>query len=304
MFLIFIISFSKVLQVVDSAELTSSHHSPYYVALSQLEFWYRNVNNPIPEVIASNLSPLSNGDSDALFASFTSPNNDEESYSSIPSAAKLCSMANLASTPLQEISFQSPKEKLSYPFPFFYDLFAIQAVKEGVELSTQMCGIKDGIHGEIKACLNSLEGLIHFAKETLETKTTKVTLLTTENTLGLGGKELEIGNIKPFFHEHHNSGHEHQKVVTCHELWFPFATYFCHSLPTTHHYTVDLVEPVMKAHVNRVLVMCHMDTSEWLAVHEAFRQLNMSLGERPICHWMTRRDLPWIASPATVHQDM
>ncbi|KAL8492100.1 hypothetical protein ACS0TY_023645 [Phlomoides rotata] len=47
------------------------------------------------------------------------------------------------------------------------------------------------------------------------------------------------------------------KVVACHEASLPFATYFCHSSPSTRLYQVELVDPKKESgSVNTMLGMC------------------------------------------------
>ena len=85
------------------------------------------------------------------------------------------------------------------------------------------------------------------------------------------GNKLIIGNIKQF---------DAEKVVSCHEVFFPFAAYFCHLLSST----VDLVEPETRAPVNKILAICHMDTSSWPVDHVAFKILKASPGQAEACH--------------------
>ncbi|CAI9108402.1 OLC1v1007984C1 [Oldenlandia corymbosa var. corymbosa] len=142
----------------------------------------------------------------------------------------------------------------------FPNLFASEPMKETIERSIGYCNVP-ALKGETKTCSNSLEDMIEFSKKALGEK--KLISLSTESTRG-SGKELEIGNIKQF----------HTKmIVSCHEVFFPFATYFCHSLPlsNTRLYAVDFVDPETKAHVNRILAVCHLDTSEWPAEHMVLR---------------------------------
>ncbi|KAL8487345.1 hypothetical protein ACS0TY_023863 [Phlomoides rotata] len=79
-------------------------------------------------------------------------------------------------------------------------------------------------------------------------------------------------------------------------LFFPFAAYFCHSLPSTRLYAVKLGDPKKEsAFVNTMLGICHMDTSSRHKNHVAFQMLKFGLGEGEACHWFVHLDLAWIS---------
>ncbi|KAL0456428.1 UNVERIFIED_CONTAM: Polygalacturonase 1 beta-like protein 1 [Sesamum latifolium] len=134
----------------------------------------------------------------------------------------------------------------------------------------------------------SLEEMINFSKSALGKD--KLLALTSKSTKG-SGDELKIEKIKQF---------DIEKIVACHEMYFPFATYFCHSLPSSRIYSVDFVEPKSGAPVNTVLAVCHMDTSPWPADHVAFQILKFGPGQGEACHWLNEIDLAWIAGGANM----
>ncbi|CAI9108397.1 OLC1v1007983C1 [Oldenlandia corymbosa var. corymbosa] len=168
---------------------------------------------------------------------------------------------------------------------YFPTLFSSSSMKDTLERSTRYCNMP-ALKGEIRSCSNSLEEMIEFSKKALGV--TKLVSLSTLSSKG-SGKELEIGNIKQF---------HAQKVVSCHEVFFPFATYFCHSLISskTRLYAVDFVEPENKTHVNRILAVCHMDTSAWPSESIALKALKISPGKGEACHWYRKDDPLWIGS--------
>ncbi|CAI9108604.1 OLC1v1008250C1 [Oldenlandia corymbosa var. corymbosa] len=166
---------------------------------------------------------------------------------------------------------------------FFPNSFASAATKEAIETSIRYC-TSPGLKGEVKSCSSSLKEMIQFSKKCLNEK--KLVALTSKSARG-SEEELEIQNIKQFRAE---------KVVSCHEIFFPFATYYCHLLSSTRLYAIDFVDPATEAPVNRILAICHMDTSEWKAEHVAFKILKFSPGHNEACHWFTQMDLVWIAN--------
>lgn len=138
------------------------------------------------------------------------------------------------------------------------------------------------LEGEVKKCAKSLEEMIEFSKTTL--KQNHLIALTTKTKEG-SGEKLKIDK----FHKINS-----QKSVSCHEIFLPFATYFCHLLSSTNIYVVDLVDLNTNVQVNTALVVCHMDTSSWPADHPAFKMLNFSPGKGEACHWMSQADLVWV----------
>ncbi|GFP85224.1 probable polygalacturonase non-catalytic subunit jp630 [Phtheirospermum japonicum] len=157
------------------------------------------------------------------------------------------------------------------------------SAKDAIDTTLSYCNAAS-IKGELKACPKSLEEMISFSKTALGTK--KLLSLSSESTTG-SGQELTIKKVKKF---------DVEKIVACHEMFLPFATYFCHSLPSSRIYSVDFVEPRTKAPVNTVMAICHMDTSPWPANHVAFEILKFGPGQGEACHWLNQIDLAWIAA--------
>nr|XP_027120610.1 BURP domain-containing protein 16-like [Coffea arabica] len=116
--------------------------------------------------------------------------------------------------------------------------------------------------------------------------TKKLVALTSKSTKG-SGEMLTIGNIKQL---------NAKRVVSCHEVYLPFATYFCHMVSSTQLYAVDVVKPETKVPVNTVLAICHMDTSSWPTNHPAFEILKATPGKGEACHWITKTGLLWVGT--------
>ncbi|KZV48469.1 BURP domain-containing protein 16-like [Dorcoceras hygrometricum] len=153
--------------------------------------------------------------------------------------------------------------------------------KETIEHTLFYCNAA-AIKGEVKSCPKSLEEMINFSKSALGGK--KLISLSSKSTEG-SNTEVMIKNIKKF-----NS----DRIVACHEVFLPFAAYFCHSLPSTNLYSVDLVETKTGAPVNSLVAICHMDTSPFPANHVVFKILKLRPGQGEACHWFTQIDLAWI----------
>ncbi|CDP10831.1 unnamed protein product [Coffea canephora] len=137
---------------------------------------------------------------------------------------------------------------------------------------------------EIQSCVKSLEDMVEFAKAAIGTN--HVVPLTTKNTEG-SGKEFIVGHVEKL---------KFKKIVSCHEFFLPFATYFCHLLSKTEAYAVDVLEPKTKLPINTVMVICHMDTSNWSPNHVAFKLLKSSPGKVVACHWVFQNDLLFVSA--------
>ncbi|XP_073123396.1 polygalacturonase-1 non-catalytic subunit beta-like [Henckelia pumila] len=155
------------------------------------------------------------------------------------------------------------------------------ATKQTIEKTLYYCNAA-AIKGEVKSCPKSLEEMIDFSKSALGGN--RLISLTSKSTQG-SNTQLTINNLKKF---------NADKIVACHEAFLPFAAYFCHSLPSTSLYSVDLVEPKTGAPVNTLVAICHMDTSAWPENHVAFKILKLRPGQGEACHWFTQLDLAWI----------
>ncbi|CAI9108603.1 OLC1v1008249C1 [Oldenlandia corymbosa var. corymbosa] len=308
---------------------------PTMASNHQLQYWSENVVNNMPKAIASKLSSLSKYDTN-YFASLVSSNQRFSfDYANFCSKAKLFCSSTSNQTP-QKLSngynsysnnrhasndadpnsffrqsilkngnkIQLPNLNDRIPFraflpsqiaskisttdsnelqKMFPESFTSPSTKEAIESSILYCS-SASLKGEIKSCPNSLEEMIEFSKKSLGVK--KLLALTSQSSKG-SKQELEIQNIKQFHSE---------KVVSCHEVFYPFATYFCHVLSSTRLYAVDVIDPATKAPVNRILAICHMDTSEWPSEHVAFKILKFSPGRGEACHWFSQIDLVWLGT--------
>ncbi|KAI3470186.1 hypothetical protein Pfo_026849 [Paulownia fortunei] len=298
-------------------------------ASTQIKFWSENVHNKMPAAISTKLSPLTNHDSD-YYAKTISENNFKADTKFCSLAKLACSTGfdevktvkesyatvktynnNKAAIPLEKVdpfsffrlsilregnTIHLSNLKESLPYRAFLppqiaskislspkrvrNIFP-ESSKEAIDTTLSYCNAAS-IKGELKVCPKSLEEMISFSKTALGKN--KLLALTSKSTRG-SGNEVMIKKIKQF---------DVEKIVACHEMFLPFATYFCHSLPSSRIYSVDFVEPKTGAPVNTVLAICHMDTSPWPANHVAFQILKFGPGQGEACHWLNQIDLAWI----------
>ncbi|XP_031472851.1 BURP domain-containing protein 5-like [Nymphaea colorata] len=165
-------------------------------------------------------------------------------------------------------------------------MFSIQPHSEHASLTSQTledCE-RPALKGEVKYCATSLESMIDFVvaelgsheihsvvtsvvnkKEKVKAKTYRV---------GDGGGKV----MSP-------------KVVTCHDVTFPYAVFYCHNFPGTRPYMVPLIAED-GSQVNAI-ALCHFDTSKWNPGHASFRFLGVKPGTVPICHFIVK-DLAWV----------
>ncbi|CDP10830.1 unnamed protein product [Coffea canephora] len=154
--------------------------------------------------------------------------------------------------------------------------------KDAIQSTIVYCNTP-ALKDEIQSCVKSLEDMVEFAKTA--TGNNHLVALTSKNTKG-SGKDLIVGQMKKL---------KFGKTVSCHELFLPFSTYFCHLLSKTEVYAVDVLEPKTKIPINTVTVICHMDTSDWSPNHVAFKVLKTSPGQSEACHWISQNDLIFIS---------
>lgn len=310
---------------------SNSQSSSSTIASKQLKFWSSNVHNEMPQAIHSKLSPLTEQDSEALSALFSQQQVSTASSSKLCSQANLACAANLDIIKPLTQGYSNVYEndaKNDDPFSFFrlstlkngnqihlpdlHDVYPSRAflpsqiaskisidssgitrvfpqsfvnsiTKEAIQMTIFHC-TSPNLKGEIKSCPRSLEEMIEFSKHALGGD--NLVALTSKSTEG-SGKELIIGSIKQC---------DSKKVVSCHELFLPFSTYFCHVISSSRLYAVEMLEPETEVKVNNVLAICHMDTSTWPKEHVAFKLLKTTPGKGEACHWFSQMDLAWISA--------
>ncbi|XP_058724734.1 BURP domain protein RD22-like [Vicia villosa] len=142
---------------------------------------------------------------------------------------------------------------------------------------------EQGIKGEEKLCVTSLESMIDFTAlklgknvEAISTQVNKESEFQ-EYTIAQGVKKLGEKNT----------------AVVCHKENYPYAVFYCHKTDTTKVYSVPL-EGVDGNRVNAIAV-CHTDTSQWNPKHLAFQVLKVQPGTVPVCHFLPQEHVVWVS---------
>ncbi|KAF7124691.1 hypothetical protein RHSIM_Rhsim12G0119400 [Rhododendron simsii] len=126
---------------------------------------------------------------------------------------------------------------------------------------------------ETKQCVGSVEDMIDFSISVLGHN---VVVRTTENMEG-SNKDVMIGKVSRI------NGGKVMKSVTCHQRWFPYLLYYCHSVLKVRVHEADILDPKTKAKINRGVAICHVDTSSWSTGHVAFMALGSGPGKIEFC---------------------
>ncbi|CAI8605767.1 unnamed protein product [Vicia faba] len=143
---------------------------------------------------------------------------------------------------------------------------------------------EEGIKGEEKLCVTSLESMIDFVTSKLGKN---VEAFSTEM-----NKESESPQYKMIAQGVKKLG-DKNKVVVCHKVNYPYAVFYCHKTETTKAYSVPL-EGVDGIRV-KAIVVCHTDTSQWNPKHLAFQVLKIKPGNVPVCHLLPKDNVVWIS---------
>ena len=134
------------------------------------------------------------------------------------------------------------------------------------------------IVGEVKYCARSLESLIDFSTSRLGKN---IRVLSNEVEADI--QEYKFGEGVKMVGE---------KSVVCHQLNYPYAVAFCHTLHMTKIYMV----PLVGADGTRIeaVAVCHRDTSTWDPKALVFQRLKVKPGTLPICHFLPNGHIVWV----------
>ncbi|KAE8769140.1 BURP domain-containing protein 11 [Hordeum vulgare] len=89
---------------------------------------------------------------------------------------------------------------------------------------------------------------------------------------------------------------ESLEIVTCHDLTYPYAVYYCHTANPTAAYSVTLasMDGVAAPAVMEALAVCHLDTSQWSPKNPFFELHNLKPGDVSVCHFLTKLSIIWV----------
>ncbi|CAM0912408.1 unnamed protein product [Alopecurus aequalis] len=85
-------------------------------------------------------------------------------------------------------------------------------------------------------------------------------------------------------------------VVTCHDLTYPYAVFYCHTASPTAAYMVKLESEDGAAPAMEVLAVCHLDTSQWNPENPFFKLHGVNPGEVSVCHFLSKLSNVWVRS--------
>lgn len=87
------------------------------------------------------------------------------------------------------------------------------------------------------------------------------------------------------------------EVVTCHDLTYPYAVYYCHTSSPTAAYMVTLtsVEEDTSPATMEVMAVCHLDTSLWSPKNPFFELHKVGPGDVAVCHFLTKLSIIWVS---------
>ncbi|XP_019189160.1 PREDICTED: BURP domain-containing protein 16-like [Ipomoea nil] len=306
---------------------TSKALSSSSIASQQTKFWSQNVDSKMPKSILSKLSPLSESETEVL-ASLVSKRYFTSNPKFCTTANLACSDDTHVVKTLGFISAGCPAcivhHKVSNPsFHFrpsdlkkghkvilpdltsqlsnraflpsqigrniplstselqriFPIVFSDPQTKARIDTSLRHCDTTT-VNRETRSCLKTLEDMIQFSRKSLGQK--HMIALASENTKSLGNQVVTTQISKPY---------NTDKIVVCHEEFFPFATYYCHVLLSTQVYAVDMVNPIAGGIPTPLFALCQMNTSS----HVAFEPHETSPeGKEQLCQWITEMDIVWI----------
>uniref|UniRef100_N1R0P5 Uncharacterized protein n=1 Tax=Aegilops tauschii TaxID=37682 RepID=N1R0P5_AEGTA len=87
------------------------------------------------------------------------------------------------------------------------------------------------------------------------------------------------------------------EVVTCHDLTYPYAVYYCHTSSPTAAYMVTLASVGEGASpaTMEVMAVCHLDTSLWSPKNPFFELHKVRPGDVAVCHFLTKLSIIWVS---------
>ncbi|CAO2831070.1 unnamed protein product [Amaranthus hypochondriacus] len=195
-----------------------------------------------------------------------------------------------------------PKEKAN-SIPFSSKQFSLILKQFGfhpdspqakaMDYTLKMCEMK--IPGEHRRCVNSLESMIDYVRETFDSlghndadeigfKVLSTSPLPNGTKLLQNYTVLEARRVPS------------PKMNACHMMVYPYAVFHCHYPDPENRVFEIKVEGEDRALVDAI-ANCHMNTTTFDPNLTAFRMLGFTPGSAPLCHFLPSDDLIWV--PAT-----
>ncbi|KAL9176871.1 hypothetical protein ABFS82_01G023200 [Erythranthe guttata] len=174
----------------------------------------------------------------------------------------------------------------SNKFPEILDKFSVKSGSDEAEIMKKT--IKEceesGLKGEEKFCATSLESMVDFTTSKLG-KNVKAISTNAENNNGDEAREYIIKGVKKLPSE--------KGAVVCHRQEYAYAVFYCHKTDATSAYKVAMV--AADGSRAEAVAVCHRDTAAWNPKHLAFQVLKVKPGTVPICHFLPKDHIVWVA---------
>jgi len=142
----------------------------------------------------------------------------------------------------------------------------------------------NGIKGEEKVCVTSLESMVDFTISKLGNNVEAISTEVSKENSGLQQYVIAKG-VKKLG--------EKNKTIVCHKENYPYAVFYCHKTDSTEVYSVPL--ECVDGNKVKTIVVCHTDTSQWNPKHLAFYVLKVQPGTVPICHILPQDHVIWVS---------
>jgi len=142
----------------------------------------------------------------------------------------------------------------------------------------------NGIKGEEKVCVTSLESMVDFTISKLGNNVEAVSTEVSKENSGLQQYVIAKG-VKKLG--------EKNKTIVCHKENYPYAVFYCHKTDSTEVYSVP--SECVDGNMVKTIVVCHTDTSQWNPKHLAFYVLKVQPGTVPICHILPQDHVVWVS---------
>jgi hypothetical protein len=176
---------------------------------------------------------------------------------------------------------------------------ASPAMTRDIRWTLNFCEHPPTVPGEKSGCATSLESLAELPATLLGTHSVQAFSATNfpieaRGTRALRGR-YNVTAIQSL------SG-ESSEIVTCHDLTYPYAVYYCHTASPTAAYMVTLVSVDGRAPAAmEALAVCHLDTSQWSPRNPFFQLHNVKPGDVAVCHFLTKLSVIWVRNPHRGH---
>uniref|UniRef100_A0A7N0T1V3 BURP domain-containing protein n=1 Tax=Kalanchoe fedtschenkoi TaxID=63787 RepID=A0A7N0T1V3_KALFE len=84
-------------------------------------------------------------------------------------------------------------------------------------------------------------------------------------------------------------------AVSCHQMNYAYAVFYCHDLIGVGAYVVPLVGT--RGTKIKAVAVCHTNTTSWNPEHMTFKILKVKPGGKPVCHFLPQHNVLWTAQP-------